>query len=527
MLRVFRIVAALILAVSGAQSQIAATGKISGRVVLPDGSPIEGVRVAALTAETAETRTDSVLVSIAETDREGHYRLEAIPPGRYYLVAGPLDAPVYFPGFTVYSADHVAGGSKASATVITVTSGTALADRDIRLKGPLTLRVSGRVLREGHRQGNAIFLNVAQDPRATITTLSATIAPDGSFTFPSVRPGTYQIRVAPNLDRLAPMLLTVKDRDITGWEIPIPLEAISDVPARLTLTVEGGGPLPRFSHLQLTWVGPPPKVPLPLGALLTGQGGQFAMLLPDSASKPTIPVGEYLVDLPHAQQQLPAGYSIKSIVAGGVDLLKETLKAAPTGIPPIEVTLTVSSPSPWVKVRGKVTGMNPSSARVQEIKITTNALLDALTTTVNADGSFEFPAVLPGTYQAQLTPPVDTFVRSLIVPTTEVSDAEIPMVIQSLTVGGRTDIEKARGLFVSVLLQSVQEGFQPPVISKAVGVEADGSFSFGPVQPGHYTVRVSVCRGDVCGGSEGAAISVVDRDITDLFLPLTNPFNRN
>ena len=52
----------------------------------------------------------SALVSIAQTDDSGRYRLEDIPPGRYFIVAGPLARMTFHPGTTEQSA----------ATIVTI-----------------------------------------------------------------------------------------------------------------------------------------------------------------------------------------------------------------------------------------------------------------------------------------------------------------------------------------------------------------------------------------------------------------------
>jgi hypothetical protein len=59
-----------------------------------------GVRVSALAQPEAvtELREASSLAGIAETDASGRFRLENIPPGRYYIVAGRIDLPTYYPG---------------------------------------------------------------------------------------------------------------------------------------------------------------------------------------------------------------------------------------------------------------------------------------------------------------------------------------------------------------------------------------------------------------------------------------------
>jgi 5-hydroxyisourate hydrolase-like protein (transthyretin family) len=70
-------------------------GVVTGRVSKTDGSPVVGVRVAAIESS---SRNSEALMSIAQTDSEGRYRLENVPPGSYYIAAGPLDSLHYFPG---------------------------------------------------------------------------------------------------------------------------------------------------------------------------------------------------------------------------------------------------------------------------------------------------------------------------------------------------------------------------------------------------------------------------------------------
>jgi hypothetical protein len=46
----------------------------------------------------AELSSASALSSIAETDAAGHFRLENVPQGRYYITAGRVDYPTFYPG---------------------------------------------------------------------------------------------------------------------------------------------------------------------------------------------------------------------------------------------------------------------------------------------------------------------------------------------------------------------------------------------------------------------------------------------
>jgi hypothetical protein len=76
------------------------SGSITGVLTNSTGKPAAGVRVSALVRP--ESPTDALMASamagIAETDQNGVYKLENIPPGRYYIVAGRIDQPTYYPG---------------------------------------------------------------------------------------------------------------------------------------------------------------------------------------------------------------------------------------------------------------------------------------------------------------------------------------------------------------------------------------------------------------------------------------------
>lgn len=82
-----------------AQAQLG-NGVVTGVLRDATGKPVEKARVAL--AEVSDTGNPanpaSVLVSIATTDSSGGYRLDNVPPGRYYIVAGRVDSPTYYPG---------------------------------------------------------------------------------------------------------------------------------------------------------------------------------------------------------------------------------------------------------------------------------------------------------------------------------------------------------------------------------------------------------------------------------------------
>jgi len=85
------------------------TGTVTGTLKTDLGAPAVGVRVGAMVRpeSAGEISSASALSSIAETDAAGHFRLENVPQGRYYITAGRVDYPTYFPGTQDITAGRV------------------------------------------------------------------------------------------------------------------------------------------------------------------------------------------------------------------------------------------------------------------------------------------------------------------------------------------------------------------------------------------------------------------------------------
>lgn len=241
-----------------------------------------------------------------------------------------------------------------------------------------TFQVAGTVVREDQ-------LDPAAAPQANQVrisgpaTLIATIGAGGSFVFNNVRPGTYQLVVGPRIT-MPPMTLVVGDRNLTDVQVLVPLTA--DVAG--TVEVEQNGPRPRFQLAFTRVEGGAPSAPsVPISATAA------------AAFTVSLPRGDYRI----AATGLPAGYTLKSATAGGADVLGQPLKIGQGSPTALTVTLGVSSPPPWVKVSGRVTGGTAAS-----IAMTGAAAGEALNAPVGPNGAFEFPMVLPGTYTARPLP---------------------------------------------------------------------------------------------------------------------------
>jgi hypothetical protein len=85
------------------------TGTVTGTLKTDAGTPAVGVRVGAMVRPESPTELSSAsaLSSIAETDAAGHFRLENVPQGRYFITAGRVDYPTFFPGTQDITAGRV------------------------------------------------------------------------------------------------------------------------------------------------------------------------------------------------------------------------------------------------------------------------------------------------------------------------------------------------------------------------------------------------------------------------------------
>jgi hypothetical protein len=107
-------------------------------------------------------------------------------------------------------------------------------------------------------------------------------------------------------------------------------------------------------------------------------------------------------------RSLPEEYEIRSIMAGSVDLTKETLKFDGTQSFFIETRVarrTANSPYSSVQVGGTVrdaSGAIPPAGRV-ELCCRDTGPAEAFSAPVRADGSFQFSGVPPGKYTPRLS----------------------------------------------------------------------------------------------------------------------------
>jgi hypothetical protein len=224
--------------------------------------------------------------------------------------------------------------------------------------------------------------------------------------------------------------------------------------------------------------------------------------------------------MPSGPNGLPEGYIVKSMTAGSVDLLTQPIRITAAMPMEIAVTFGIAAKPPWVRVRGRITGVDAMHAAPTSV-VFQGPLSDGLSVPVLPDGTFEIPMVLPGTYQARLTPNVDPFPRTIVVQREDPASIEIPLRVPSFKVSGRTSEVAPPNKFLRATLFPEQPGSGN--LPGSSPVAADGSFVFPAVQPGTYRATIAICESDVCGSTGGSVITV-DKDIDGLLVTRDNPF---
>ncbi|HEX5000322.1 MAG TPA: hypothetical protein VFY29_19020 [Terriglobia bacterium] len=321
--------------------------------------------------------------------------------------------------------------------------------------------VSGRVVRSAAVPATAAARIVLTETNNAAAPAEATVGADGSFRFSAVQPGTYRAQPsAGSADWVAePLNVVVVDHDVSGVQIVIN----AMVPVLWDVKVETDGLRPSVT-MQL--------VPY------RGGSGARSIALGDAETSRPVAEGEYRV----SWAPLPAGYEMKSVLAGSVDALASRLKVAGGGAPlRVTVTLGVSDPPPWVKVAGRVLSLSasPLPAGVGIVLEDSSTLKLTPEARASVDGSFEFPRVLPGSYRPMLTGAQDLQIMSpvtLVVPNTDLTGIRVAV----------TPLKQITG---KVILEGTQPIPYPSLVVIAVN---RFQTSFRPQPDGTFTVSLPV-----------------------------------
>jgi TonB family protein len=465
---------AVLLATAVATAQVP-TVTISGEIRTREGRFAAGVRVSAMAVPEAgaPANNGTALLSISTTDSEGRYKLENVQPGRYYITAGFVDTPTYYPGASAVS----------GATVVSVLSGTPVTGINFTVANTLGVNVSGRVRRTTGTGG------VAGQPVMMIGGSRAlqqtTTAADGSFQFSRVVPGTYQLSSTAARTN-PPVSFVVGDQDVTGIEIAV----IPTVTVIGNVVIEGNGMWPRV-QLQLS----------PFKGTGQTAGWTFSTSGTDGSFRGVLPEGDYRV----SWVALPAGYAIKSVTSGGVDLLANALKLAVDAPPsPLRVLLSVDG-TPWVKVSGRVTNFAANQSL-----LLTGPNVDQIQLRVNPDGSFEIPQILPGTYQVRLNPASSAILPTqpiaLVIPNQDATNLIIPLPL----------MKEVQGVVANNSGAGVQGRISLSYSETRTNGSSSGSVSVATQADGKFAIQMPEGERRISVTAPGYNVKSVAYGVTDL-----------
>ena len=298
-------------------------GVVSGRIVDESGEPVADVRVQAGRVRYEAGRRQLAFGSAgALSDETGVYRLFGLQPGAYIISAsaaglGTGDLPGYARTF------FPSGLSPRDAAVVTV-GPSEVVGIDVSLSRAPTFRVAGQVFDPAGAGGHSGSLQLVPSVRnagVVDVRLGARIQSDGTFEFPNVSQGQYVVqayrgRVNGSTDgAFASVAVAVVDRDVTGLRVQT--FAGSSIAGRVIADAFDGAAGPDFTRIEVVPQAAdadqsPPGNPPTSNAT---SDGRFALAGLHGLRRLAV-------------RHLPAGWALKAIRAGGVDVTDRPL---PTG----------------------------------------------------------------------------------------------------------------------------------------------------------------------------------------------------
>jgi hypothetical protein len=450
------LLAALLMPAQLSQSQ---TGVISGQLLNDHGTPASGVRVAAMPVPREGDSGVPTLVGLALTDSNGRYKIDNIEPGTYYVTAGKVDQPTYFPGVGVMSA----------AKAVLVTAGSTITGIDFKTYEPPTFSISGRAI---PRPGLQMPYNSRMVVRGRTQQFQTAIKPDGSFEFVRLPAGTYAVDFTPT-PFPAPITVTLTDKDIKDILFPVPPPPIF---VTGSIGMADGSAAPNVSLAF---------VPVAQGNTTEVTSRQwFAISLPE---------GEYRV----SAKRVPNGYAVNSLTAGTTNLLTSTLKLTHEQALPLTVTATLR-PTLTVPFQGRVVSSGGDLLKLRKITLEGVEGVEPLDGQLRGDGSFAFARVAPGRYVAVMSLEEDTQVVTMPVvvetagsPAAEIRIPELRKLSLLMTVDGNP----AAALSPVAILRFTEAG------GGVTSISVDNSIGDMPLafslREGQYRVSVTVRQATV------------------------------
>ena len=387
-------------------------GTIAGVLRSAAGGPAVGVRVSAMARPDSinDLTASSAFAALGETDNSGRYRLENVPPGRYYIVAGRVDAPTYYPGTVQLN----------EGTTVQITPGASLSGIDFVLNNgsvgransdfagntawviPIQTRVEGGEKIPLFAGGKFPVLRLTKMNGAR--TDVALNTPSVTLTEPSSQSATVEYRVSvedlPETYTLKSLTLGSTDLRTGAIQLAPRASLTASVMQSIVVTLSGptsgspngvrvSGRIRGDSRRSVYISGVP-------GSFYADGSFEFAGVMP---GRHTI----VSLDNQNAARSLGATLTVGDRELADIEL--ESISVAPVGFDQPAKPLAVDGRLPGtrgtpVSIRGRVSDSTTSeSFNAGKVIINGN---NALPFPLNDEGRFEIPKLLPGNYSLEI-----------------------------------------------------------------------------------------------------------------------------
>jgi hypothetical protein len=359
------------------------------------------------------------LSSIAETDASGRYKLENIPPGRYYIAAGRLDLPTYYPGTQ----------SMAIGRTILVSAGLLVSNIDfdlipnsagraeptsgalgvVLLDLPLDVRVEGG--------GKLPVLNGSKQITIQLTAVTGTnppiLTPINASRI-SIPPPITDYRVS--VENL-PEGYTVKSIKTDSTEVPDRILRITAAASTLAFSPRTPTSMPGIKTLAITVASTNVSVSRSAGARVTGSlppkvlrsidlGGAPGIVFSDGTFEfRNVSPGPHLIatrDNSASARALVASVVVGSDDVNGVNLV--STPALPSNIRTVASTSAAGTraagPLPLASLRGQITDTETGKPLTRGTIYLVGDWWASFE--IGPDGTFVFEKLLPGSYEVEV-----------------------------------------------------------------------------------------------------------------------------
>lgn len=365
---------------------------IAGAVVDEDNEPVANARVEAFSYHRVALGTRASAVAATRTDDLGRYRLFGLSPGRYYISARAQEIAGNDPGKTrdmpesSYVTTYYPGTNHAFAAVPIQVTGGQESEANLAISRVRTVHAAGKLLSD--YRVNAVMIvaypgnHSSWDPgeRHSVEVDDKT----GRWIIHGLQPGPYTF-VCDRMDNGvrvgARMAVTIGTKNVD--DLQITLNRYPDLTARVT--VEGGGPVPPALKISLQ-----PReafASMGYGAAQPSAEGEFFL----KATSPDL--SDVMVS------NLPSGYFVKSITAGGREISDTGIELGLGGSHRVDIVISPNG----ARLEGSVFGTEDKALAGATVVLfpdpkRRNVKSAYYAVTTDRDGRFAVPGIRPAEY---------------------------------------------------------------------------------------------------------------------------------